>query len=284
MIPSAQLTSEQLKEIIEDEQKTDQGARGVQEKVEDGAEDLDQENTSSALNSFLNTMNNKFEHQCLNAAVRLLNAHPIRQSMDDHVPGHKYSIPGLPRTKFLAHQVWAIWFTVSRWVWDTDMPGALVADEMGLGKTITSAAAAIICKLLTETVVMGLPLSMCGGIQVKSELIWQRTTFPELSARNGSGILCGDTIQCLGPFQRSNKLHHSTIQSYHKPLNQSWWSQSEELLWRSKVSSTRGHMEPISNSSTRCKRKMQISPMRIWTPVLTSQKTDGTSTLCSMIP
>jgi len=63
----------------------------------------------------------------------LLNAHPILQSTDDRVPGHKYSIPGLPGTKFLAHQVWAIWFIVRRWVWDADMPGALVADEMGLG-------------------------------------------------------------------------------------------------------------------------------------------------------
>jgi len=33
---SAQLTSEQLKEIIDDEMKTDQGAREVQEQVEDG--------------------------------------------------------------------------------------------------------------------------------------------------------------------------------------------------------------------------------------------------------
>jgi SNF2 family DNA or RNA helicase len=33
-----------------------------------------------------------------------------------------------------------------RWVWDVDMPGALVADEMGLGKTIPSVAAAMLCK------------------------------------------------------------------------------------------------------------------------------------------
>jgi len=38
-----------------------------------------------------------------------------------------------------------------------------VVDEMGLGKTFTSVAAAMICKLLTETVVMGLPLSTVGG-------------------------------------------------------------------------------------------------------------------------
>jgi hypothetical protein len=40
------------------------------------------------------------------------------------------------------------------------MPGALVADEMGLGKTFTSVAAAMICELLTEKVVIGLPLSI----------------------------------------------------------------------------------------------------------------------------
>jgi len=35
------------------------------------------------------------------------------------------------------------------------MPGVLVADKMGLGKTLTSVAVAMICKLLTENVVMG---------------------------------------------------------------------------------------------------------------------------------
>jgi len=38
------------------------------------------------------------------------------------------------------------------------MPGALVADELGFCMTFTSAAAAMICKLLTENVEMGLPL------------------------------------------------------------------------------------------------------------------------------
>ena len=77
MSPSAQLTSEQLKEIIDDEMKTDQGAREVQEQVEDGEEDLDPENTSSVLITVLNTINNEFEHECLDEVVRLLNAHPI---------------------------------------------------------------------------------------------------------------------------------------------------------------------------------------------------------------
>jgi len=164
MSPSAQLTYEQLKENIEDEKKTDQRAREVQEQVEDCETVLDPDNTSSVLSTVLNTINNEFEHECLDEVVRLLNVHPICQSTDDRVPGHKYSIPGVPGTKFVAHQVWAIWFIVRRWVWDADMPGALVADEMGLGKTFTSVAAAMLCKLLTEKVVMGLPLSiLCGN-------------------------------------------------------------------------------------------------------------------------
>jgi len=163
MSPSTQLTSEQLKEIIEDEKKTDHGSREVQEQVEDGEEVLDPENTHSVLSTVLNTINNEFEHECLVETVRLLNVHPIRQSTDDCVPGHKYSIPGMPGTKFLAHQVWAIWFIVRRWVCDADIPGALVADEMGLGKTFTLVAAAMLIKLVTENVVMGLPLSILWG-------------------------------------------------------------------------------------------------------------------------
>jgi len=69
----------------------------------------------------------------------------------------------VPGTKFLVHQVWAIWFIVRRWIWDSDMLGALVADEMGLSKSFTSVAAGTICKPLTEKVVMGLPLSIVWG-------------------------------------------------------------------------------------------------------------------------
>ena len=71
----------------------------------DGDEVLDPHNTSSILSTVLNTINNKFEHECLDDAVRMLNVHLICQSTDDRLPGHKYSIPGLPGTRFLAHQV-----------------------------------------------------------------------------------------------------------------------------------------------------------------------------------
>jgi len=89
MSPSSQVTSEQLKHIIEDGKNRDKDASEVQEQVEDGEEVLDPANTSSVLNKVLSTINNKFEHECRDEAVRLLNAHPIRQSTDDQVPGHK---------------------------------------------------------------------------------------------------------------------------------------------------------------------------------------------------
>ena len=70
-----------------------------------GEKVLDPENTCSVLNMVLNTNTSEFEHECLDETVRLMNAHPIRESRDDHVPGHKYSIQGLPGTKILAQQV-----------------------------------------------------------------------------------------------------------------------------------------------------------------------------------
>jgi len=136
--------------------------------VENGEEILDPANTSSVLNTVLNTINKESEHECLPEEVRLLNLRTICQSTDDRVPGHKFSIPGLPGTMFLAHQVLAIWFIVRRGVSDADMPGALVANRMGLGKNFTSVAAAMLCKLVTDKVVMGLPLSLSWGIALKS--------------------------------------------------------------------------------------------------------------------
>jgi hypothetical protein len=64
MSPSGQLTSEQVKEIIENEQTTHPGAREVQEKVEDGEEVLDPGNTCSIMLTVHDTINNEFEHEC----------------------------------------------------------------------------------------------------------------------------------------------------------------------------------------------------------------------------
>jgi len=221
MSPSAQLTSEQLKEIIEDEKKTDQGAREVQEQVEDGEEVLDSDNTSSVLSTVLNTINNELEHECLDEAVRLLNVHPIRQSADDRVPGHKYSIPGLPGTKFLAHQVWAIWFIVRRWVWDADMPGALVADEMGLGKTFTSVAAAMLCKLVTEKVVMGLPLSILWGNTLEKWVILADNDFPSIVGEEREWYplqRLNSVPRHLLEIQTTQPHRHPALISAHEPI------------------------------------------------------------------
>jgi hypothetical protein len=98
MSPSTQLTSEQLKKSVQDDKKTDQGARNIQEEVEYGEGVLDSDNTISVLSTVLNTMSNEFKHQFLDAAVRLLNAHSIHPSIEDHVPDHKYSIPSLGGT------------------------------------------------------------------------------------------------------------------------------------------------------------------------------------------
>ena len=146
----------------------------------DGEEYLDLENPSSVLKTVLNTINNKFEQECLQEAVRLRNAHPIHQSIDVHVPGHNYSIPGLSRTQFLGHQVWAIWFIVRRWVWDADMPGALVGDEIYLGKTFNSVAAALICKLLTRNVVIGLPMWILLGNTPAERVNMVQNNFPRI--------------------------------------------------------------------------------------------------------
>jgi len=175
--------------------------------VEDGEEVLDPDNTSSVLSSVLNTINNEFEHKCPDEAVRLWNAHPICQSTDARVPGHKYSIPGLPGAEFRAHQVWAIWFIVRRWVWDADMPGALVADEMGLGKTFTSVAAAMLCKLVTKKVVMGLLLSILWGSTLEEWVI--------LAHNNIAGIV-GEGREWY-PLQRLNSVPHCLLERQTTP-------------------------------------------------------------------
>jgi len=58
------------------------------------------------------------------------------------------------------------------------MLGALVAEEMGLGKTFTLVAAAVLCKLVTEKVVMGLPLPIFWGNTLGEWVILVHNNFP----------------------------------------------------------------------------------------------------------
>ena len=91
---------------------------------------------------------------------------------------------GLPGTEFLADKVSAIWFVVSRWIWDADMPGALVADEIVLRNPFTLVVAAMICKLVTEKVLTELPLST----------LWRHTSkeWVSLAHNDFPGIVCED--------------------------------------------------------------------------------------------
>jgi len=58
------------------------------------------------------------------------------------------------------------------------MPEPLVADEMGLGKTFTLVVAAIICKLATENVGIGFPLSILWGNTLGEWVILAHNEFP----------------------------------------------------------------------------------------------------------
>jgi len=82
-----------------------------------------------------------------------MNACSIHQSKNPCVPGNMYSIPALPGTKVLVQENWAVWIIVSRWVWDSDMQGALAAEKMSLCKMFTLVAVAMRCKVLTAIIV-----------------------------------------------------------------------------------------------------------------------------------
>jgi hypothetical protein len=91
--------------------------------------------------------------------------------------------------------------------WDADVPGALVADEMGIGKTFTSVAAAMICKLLTEKVVMGLPLSILWGNTLEEWVILADNDLP--------GIV-GEQREWY-PLQRLNSVPHRRLEMQTTP-------------------------------------------------------------------
>jgi len=85
------------------------------------------------------------------------------------------------------------------------MPGALVADEMCLGKIFSLVAVAMLCKLVTEKVVMGLTLFMLWGNTLEEWVILAHNDFP--------GIVGEE--QELYPLQRVNSVprHLLEIQS-----------------------------------------------------------------------
>jgi hypothetical protein len=78
---------------------------------------------------------------------------------------------------------------------------------MGLGKTFTSEAAAIMCKLLTERVVMGLPLSILWGNTLAEWVYMVLNDFP--------GII-GEEREWY-PLQRYNSVRCRLIEIQRTP-------------------------------------------------------------------
>jgi len=221
MSPSAQITSEQLKIIIEDERKIDKSARVVVLQVEDGEEVISPDNSGSVLNTVPITINNDLEHEWLEEVVRRLIVHPIHESIADQVRGNNYSIPGLPWTKFLVHLISVRLVIVTRLVWHSDLPGVLVADEMGLGKTFTSVAASIICKLLTEKVALGLLLTMLWGNTLDEWLNMVQHDYPRIVGIEWEwySMQSPNSVSCpLLGIHTTPPQGHPALTSAHEPI------------------------------------------------------------------
>jgi hypothetical protein len=110
-------------------------------------------------------LNNDFEHECLDLAIRRLGAKRLEARGGDLGP-IVMSIPGIPNGRFLPHQVWGIWFLVARVVSDT-APVALLADDMGLGKTYTALGALLHLKWILSEASAGRELACIGGRSVE---------------------------------------------------------------------------------------------------------------------
>ena len=82
------------------------------------------------------SLNNDFAHECLDLAIRRLGASHL-PAIEQDIGPQVFAIPGIPKGRFLPHQVWGIWFLVDRVIGNSPPP-ALLADNMGLGKTFTA--------------------------------------------------------------------------------------------------------------------------------------------------
>ncbi|CUS10220.1 unnamed protein product [Tuber aestivum] len=109
-------------------------------------------------------LNNDFEHQCFEEAVRMLGAELLAPVEGDIGP-RMLRIPGIPRGRFLPHQVWGVWFIVERILADRP-PVALIADDMGLGKTHYALATLLYLKYIVDEAAAGRALPCLGGKSV----------------------------------------------------------------------------------------------------------------------
>ena len=131
------------------------------------AEGAEITNQGDLLEIASSNLNNDFEHECLNLAVRRLGASPLPGAEGDMGP-HVFGVPGIPKGRFLPHQVWGIWFLVERVVGNSP-PVALLADDMGLGKTFTALGALLHMKWISSEAALGRRLA-CLEDRTVSEL------------------------------------------------------------------------------------------------------------------
>jgi hypothetical protein len=106
-------------------------------------------------------LNNDFEHQCFEEAVKMLGAELLTPADGDIGP-RMLRIPGIPQGQFLPHQVWGVWFIVERILADRP-PVALIADDMGLGKTHCALATLLYLKYIIDEAAAGKSLACLGG-------------------------------------------------------------------------------------------------------------------------
>jgi len=112
-------------------------------------------------------------------------------------------------------------FIVRRWVRDADIPGALVADEVGLGKTFTSVAAVMLCKLVTEKVGMGLPLSMLWGKTLEEWVILADNDIPAIVGEEQEWYplrRLNSVPHCLLEIRKTLPHGHPALISAHEPI------------------------------------------------------------------
>ena len=110
-------------------------------------------------------LNNNFEHQCFEVAVGRLGASHLPRRAEEIGP-HVFGIPGIPKGRFLPHQVWGIWFLVERVVGKSPSV-ALLADDMGLRKTFTALGALLHLKWISSEATEGRGLACLGGRRVQ---------------------------------------------------------------------------------------------------------------------
>jgi hypothetical protein len=90
---------------------------------------------------------------------------------------------------------------VRKLVSDDDMPEAPVVDEMRLGKTFTLVAVGMLCKLVTQNIVMGLPQSIIWANTIEGWAIWGDNYFPSIVGEEREWY----------PLQRFNSVLHRLL-------------------------------------------------------------------------